>query len=212
MALVVIALGIGYAIVRFLPEFVPQDSDYSTIESIDVTEIAIMDSIEAYNAAADSLMAADTTLVAPDSTAAAPADSAATPAAPEPAPAAAAEEKQAAADPLETVDLEYLNSHRTWKRAALKSAKYRGLFDSFAKGDIKAIADADYFAAGECANKDALRAVDYMWSSFSTETQRSNELVLKRLKGKQEIDLWKLADDLARVRSPKPNTAPRPRR
>lgn len=208
---ILIALAAGWAAVKYLPALVP-DSDYSNIESTDVTQIALS-SIQNENENAV-ITVADTIAVpaeteVTDSTMAIAADSAATePAVAEPAP------KPAPADAdAEKSDLDYLNSTKVWSRNALKSNKYRALFDLFAAGDINEIVNAEYFAVpGMCTNRDADKAVTFLWQSYHTDTQHSNVRALKRLSGKNEIDMHKLMDDLAKIRSPKPNSKPRPKR
>ena len=87
------------------------------------------------------------------------------------------------------------------------------MFDLFAAGSIKDIADADYFARdGVATNRDALRVADLLWSAYRTPTQRSNERELRKLVRNGEIDLPRIYDTLSRYRDAKPNKTPRPRR
>lgn len=114
---------------------------------------------------------------------------------------------------LETADVDYLNSHTTWRRADLKSEKYRSFFDLFAAGNIKNIAEADYFATeGLATNRTAIKMIDMLWQAYKSPTQRSNELQLKKLKGKSEIDITALYTTLARYRDANPNKSPRPKK
>ena len=112
----------------------------------------------------------------------------------------------------EAADIEYLNSHRVWSRRELKSDKYRALFDLFGAGNISGIVNSDFFMTrGRCKNNDADKAVTLLWQAYNTDTQLSNVRALKKLAGKDKIDMHKLMDDLSRLRSPKPNTKPRPK-
>ncbi|MDE6652611.1 MAG: hypothetical protein K2K08_09470 [Paramuribaculum sp.] len=212
IAFILIALAAGWAAVKYLPALIP-DSDYSDIESTDVTAIALSGTQEdnAVITIADTIAIPADTEAAADSTAITATDSiaSAAPAAePEPAPKAAPANTDA-----EKADLEYLNSSKVWNRQSLKSDKYRALFDLFAAGNITEIVNAEYFAVpGMCTNRDADKAVTFLWQSYRTDTQHSNVRALKRLSGKTEIDMHKLMDDLAKIRSPKPNTNPRPKR
>ena len=62
---------------------------------------------------------------------------------------------------MRAADLKYLNEHSTWRRSSLKSDRYKALFDLFAAGNIKDIAEADYFAVdGVATNR--MRSV---WST-----------------------------------------------
>lgn len=197
LLLAAVALVAGWVIVRYLPEILPQNTGYDTMESTDVTQLALEDNIESH---IDSIMAAEPV----DTTAAVPLDETK----PEPA---SAQENVATAE--ETSDLSYLNSNRVWKRADLKSQKYLEFFDLFAKGDIRLLAESDYFATeGVASNRNALKAIDLLWKALGSPTQASNEKVLRALKGKKEIDLWKLQDTLARYRDSNFNKTPRPKR
>ncbi|MDE5745761.1 MAG: hypothetical protein K2H84_08945 [Paramuribaculum sp.] len=203
---VAIALGAGWAAVKYLPALIP-DSDYSHIESTDVTQIALMESGQPEQAtvSADSIEAPDSIVTdetAPDSITAS-----------EHAPEVKVENTAATDINAEKADLEYLNSSKVWKRSDLKSEKYRALFNLFAAGNITDIVNAEYFAVpGMCTNRDADKVVTFLWQSYRTDTQYSNVRALKRLEGKDEIDMHKLMENLAKIRSPKPNKNPRPRR
>lgn len=204
IALVIIALAAGWAAVHFLPALVPA-SDYAHIESTDVTAIALneVQVAEPEPVAIDTVHHEDSfATVVP---------------VPEPLPVEQPEEtaeQPAKANPdAEKADLDYLNSSAVWKRSQLKSPKYRALFDLFGAGNITDIVNADYFAVpGQCTNRDADKAVTFLWQSYHTDTQHSNVRELKKLAGKNEIDMHALMNNLAKVRSPKPNPNPRPKR
>ena len=184
--LAVVALGVGYSAVRYLPVLIPAADLIASTESTDVSGVKPHDDGVPVHFVPDS--AESDSVVA-----------------------AAIRVDTQAAD--EAADLEYLNSQRVWRRASLKSDRYRALFDLFAAGSIKDIADADYFARdGVATNRDALRVADLLWSAYRTPTQRSNERELRKLVRNGEIDLPRIYDTLSRYRDAKPNKTPRPRR
>lgn len=202
--LAVVALGVGYAAVRYLPVLIPAADLIASTESTDVSGVKPHDDGVPVHFVPDS--AESDSVVA----AAIPVDTTASAMAPDTASVAAVQPSQAAD---EATDLEYLNSQRVWRRASLKSDRYRALFDLFAAGSIKDIADADYFARdGVATNRDALRVADMLWSAYRTPTQRSNERELRKLVRNGEIDLPRIYDTLSRYRDAKPNKTPRPRR
>lgn len=193
--LAVVALGIGWAIVRYLPDMIPSTS-YDNIEMTNVSELQ-QAPVVTEPAVADTLGA--------DTAAKEPADTLA-------AQAPVADEPEAATS-AESEDIEYLNSNRVWKRPQLKSDKYKAFFDLFATGELYEIANADYFAVeGQCSNKTAEKAVKLIWQAYKTPTHQSNRRELRKLKGAQEIDLQKLVNTLALYRDKNPNNSPRPKR
>lgn len=201
--LAVVALGVGYAAVRYLPGLIPEADPIASTESTDVSGVKPHDDgvpvhFVPDSAESDSVVAA---AIPPDT---------ATVMAPDTASVAAVQPSQAAD---EAADLQYLNAQRVWRRASLKSDRYRAFFDLFAAGSIKDIAEADYFAGeGVATNRDALRVADMLWSAYRTPTQRSNERELRKLVRNGEIDLSRIYDTLSRYRDAKPNKTPRPRR
>lgn len=180
-----------------MPELLPSSTSYDNIESTDVSElhaniaaIEVADSLPANFIAADSL-----TVTVADTT----------------ATVEGVAENSQISDEAE--DLEYLNSNRIWNRSQLKSEKYKEFFDLFAEGDLYKIADSDFFAVeGLCTNKTAEKAVKLIWQAYKTPTHLSNRRELRKLKGKEEIDLRKLVNTLALYRDSKPNTSSRPKR
>lgn len=203
--LIIIALAAGWAAVNYLPQLLPTDTDYDTMESTDVTNLAIEEINDSITASSDT-----TNLEAVDTTAAISindiANSDTTTAIINPAP-------KLELTPEEKADIKYLNVNRVWKRANLKSEKFIDFFDSFAKGDIKLLANSDYFAVeGMATNTNAVKAMDMLWRSLGSPTQASNVKVLRKLKGKKEIDMWKLQDTLARYRDKNYNKNPRPKK
>lgn len=201
-ALFVVALAIGYAVVRYLPDLLPSSTSYDNIEATNVSELPQNQMIAAVaDTVTDTVATADTAAVITDSVAAATiADTAAQPAA-------------AQSEPTETVDIEYLNSNKVWDRSMLKSEKYRAFFDLFAQGDLYEIANADYFAVeGQCTNTRAKKVADLIWQAYKTPTHQSNRRELRKLKGSDRIDLQKLINTLALYRDRNPNKSPRPKR
>lgn len=212
---IVIALACGWALVRFMPEVIDIPSAfYDRLEADEVQ----------YDGDADTLVApeidflpADTT-IAEHAQPAQPTDSIAD----APAEVVAASEEQvvqtssenvanADAAALEQADVEYLNKHNKWARAELKSDKYRAFYDSFGEGNIRKIAEADYFSKpGVATNQQAEKVVKFLWQAYRTPVQRSNERVLQRLAGKPSIDLDALVNELARYRDSNPNMSARP--
>lgn len=201
-ALFVVALAIGFAVVRYLPDLLPSSTSYDNIEATNVSELPQNQMIAAVaDTVTDTVSAADTAAVITDSVAPATiADTAGQPAA-------------AQAEPTETVDIEYLNSNKVWDRSMLKSEKYRAFFDLFAQGDLYEIANADYFAVeGQCTNAQAKKVVNLIWQAYKTPTHQSNRRELRKLKGSDRIDLQKLINTLALYRDKNPNKSPRPKR
>lgn len=197
----VVALVIAWWVVSFLPTWLP-DSDYSKGEEmvIDDAEPAVYDTITSLPVEPeDTVEIADATA---SSQAALNNENADT------------EEK--VADNMipedEKADIAYLNSHKVWTRSELKSEKYRGFYDSFSQGSISKLAQSEYFAKdGLMQNPDAEKVIDLLWGANGTGTQASNEKQLKRLKGKNKIDLHEFYETLARYRDKNPNTSPRPK-
>lgn len=210
---IVIALVCGWALVRFMPEVIDIPSAfYDRLESDEVQYEGDVDTIAA---PAIDFLPADTTpteQVQPSQ----PADSAADiradgVAASEEPVVQTSSENVADANALEQADVEYLNKHNKWNKADLKSDKYRAFYDSFGEGNIRKIAEADYFAKpGVATNAQAEKVVKFLWQAYRTPVQRSNERVLQRLAGKSSIDLDALVNELARYRDSNPNMSARP--
>lgn len=209
VVLTVVALGCGWAAVRYLPALVPDSAPYDGMDNADVSLLEAEPLYpEAYTdttatAVTDSLAvtptATDTATTAPDASA--------TPEVADPQTTAATIDAAA----LEGADREYLNSHTTWRRGELRSEQGRALFDSFAAADIDAIVRQPYFATPEAAsNRTAQRVANMLWRAHGSDTEPQNEAILRRLKGKSEINLTTLLDELAKKQSPKPNLKPRP--
>lgn len=192
---ILLALGCGWAIVRFLPDIIGPTSEY---ERADAEEIVAHDSVPDFVAstpvevvsdsvATDSLKA-DTTVVA-----------------------VVAQPSAVESGEAEKADLKYLNENVVWRRADLKSEKYKSFFDLFSKGNIKALAESDYFATPVATNAKAIKVIDLLWQAYSTPVQRSNERQLRKLRDKDAINLNELFDDLARYRDSNPNKSARPK-
>ena len=210
--LVLVALGVGFAAVRYLPGLIPDTDPIASMESTDVSGVTPHDDGVPMHLLSDSALVTaepDTAAVvgiSDTSTVAVP-DSAAAP------QALVAEPVEGSLATDEAADLKYLNEHSTWRRSSLKSDRYKVLFDLFAAGNIKDIAEADYFAVdGVATNRDAIRVVDMLWDAYRTPTQRSNERELRKSVKGGEINLPRLYDTLSRYRDARPNKSPRPKR
>lgn len=195
-----VALIIAWAVVSFLPTWLPA-SDYSKGE-----EMIVDESQPAPDMTDVPVRLADSAVVA-DTSAAFDADG-------QGSSEGTARQVQKSGESLdEKEDIAYLNSHKVWVRSDLKSEKYQEFYSSFAKGSIADLAQSDYFAEeGVMQNPDAEKVIDLLWAANGTGTQASNEKQLKRLKGKNKIDLHELYETLARYRDKNPNTSPRPKR
>lgn len=219
VVLALLALCAGWAAVRYIPSLIPDSTPYDGMENSIVSspaddyEIAtpeiIADTLAPVGAADSAAIVSDTilrndTLHVDDNA----------PVTPVAESAVAPEEKTAVADAAaEKADIAYLNANTVWRRADLKSDKYRQMFDLISSGNIKAIAESDYFAVtGVATNRTATKMMDMLWQAYRSPTQRSNELQLKKLKGKGEIDIAALYITLSRYRDANPNKTPRPKR
>lgn len=128
-------------------------------------------------------------------------------------PAAAQTQTAAAPTAEEKADIDYLNSHETWRLADLKSEKYRSFYNMLCEGNIEAIANSDYFAVKDLAkNKKAVKIVEYLWEAKGTLAEKRNVSAMRNLKKEDAIDIHKTYELLARMRDPEPNTTPRPQR
>ncbi len=122
-----------------------------------------------------------------------------------PAPAANSADEQA--------DIAYLNNNKVWDVSALKSEKYRSLIKAMRAGDIKAMAEHDYFAVdGQAANIDARKAMDFAWAALNSDNEKGNVEALKKLSAEDKINVHDLFEDLARRQPKDKNQTPRPKR
>lgn len=205
--LAIVALALGWAAVKYLPQLVPDTTPYDGMESQNVSEL-VFDTDPYAQPADTTVMALQTDSVPTDTVLAEEPElhvaEAVTP---------VEEPQEAAVSASEQADIDYLNSTNRWQRSRLKSQKYIDFFDSFATGDIELIVSSDYFAkSGEATNRTAIRLADMMWQAHRSPTEQSNRRQLRQLKGKQEIDIAKLYDTLSRYRDANPNKSPRPKR
>ncbi len=116
-------------------------------------------------------------------------------------------------DNNETTDISYLNNNDKWRVDDLKSDKYRALLSAFAEGDIKAIANHDYFAKdGNATNDTALKIVTLAWESLDSYGYKANVRVIKEQSSDGVINLKELYEQLMRRRPAIPNETPRPTR
>lgn len=114
--------------------------------------------------------------------------------------------------PAQTVqsDYRYLNESRTWSRDSMTTDTERALYDAIAAGDIERIVRNPYFFDGKASNADAVKVADIIWASFGSDTQKSNEKVLRDFAKTGNIDLHEMYEKLAHYRSREPNKTPRP--
>lgn len=111
----------------------------------------------------------------------------------------------------EKADIEYLNAGKVWKRAGLKSEKYRSLYDAMTSGNIDKVVEHDYFMIqGQASNATAVKIADLLWAAKGSGTERSNVRVLTELADKESINLHQVYENLMRLRDGSPNTTPRP--
>lgn len=213
--LAILALCAGWAAVSYLPSLIPTSTPYDGMENSVVSEPPVNENEMEMPAAQDDttvMQTADDSVISTSDSVPVIDMLAVTTEEVDADTTTEQEAKTADESALETVDLEYLNTNTVWRRADLKSEKYRNFFDLFGAGNIKAIAEADYFAIqGLATNRTAIKMIDMLWQAYKSPTQRSNELQLKKLKGKGEIDVTNLYTTLSRYRDANPNNSPRPK-
>lgn len=108
-------------------------------------------------------------------------------------------------------DMGYLKDTKVWKRSELKTEDGRRVYDVLCSGDIDSVLSSPYFNSGNVAiNPLASKIADFLYQCKGTPTQRSNELVLTKLREKESIDLWQLYETLGRYRPADPNPGSRP--
>lgn len=133
-------------------------------------------------------------------------------AAPEAVPAETAAPAALSAD--EQADIAYLNSEKIWRQDALKSEKYRALFEMFREGNLAGIAGHDYFAVeGRATNAEAVKIAEMAWGASGSATESSNRRAVQKSVNKDNaISVHDLYEDLARRMPKEPNPQPRPSR
>lgn len=108
-------------------------------------------------------------------------------------------------------DIGYLKDTKVWKRSELRTDDGRRVYDVLCSGNIDSVLTSPYFNSGNVAiNPTASKIADFLYQCKGTPTQRSNELVLSKLKDKESIDLWQLYETLGRYRPAEPNPGSRP--
>lgn len=194
----VVALAVGWAAVSFLPTLLP-DSNYTKGEEmvVDDNQPAILSSDQQQQSSEDpsEQLPEETDVITADMQESEPEQTSAPPVANSP----------------EAQDIQYLNDNNVWERAALKSDKYKAFFDLLSTGDIRKIAESDYFAvSGNMKNPTAEKVINLLWGALDSGTQKANEKQMQNLADQPSIDLDQLYGTLARYRDKKPNTSPRP--
>lgn len=129
-------------------------------------------------------------------------------------PAQAAPAPVAPMTPEETADVEYLNGNDTWVLARLVSPMGKALAQAVTDGDLKALANNDYFAVkGRCSNVQANQIVDMAWQAIGSPNERGNSRKMRQGVKDGAVVLRDMVNSLAKVRpSENVNTAPRPAR
>jgi len=120
----------------------------------------------------------------------------------------------APATPEEQADIEYLNTNAAWTLSKLQSPMGKALAQAITDGDLKALAENDYFAVrGRCTNAEANEIVQMAWTAIGSPNQNGNARRLRDAAKKADIHLRTLMESMAKVRpSENPNTAPRPQK
>lgn len=122
---------------------------------------------------------------------------------------------QATAPDADTrADIDYLNTNAVWQLAKLRSPMGKALAEALKAGDLKAIAENDYFAVeGRCTNRDANQIVEMTWAAIGSPNAAGNARRVREAAAKEEITLHKLMEALAKVRpSENINNSPRPKK
>ncbi len=112
-------------------------------------------------------------------------------------------------------DVKYLNENKTWRKASLRSDKYKAIFTAFESGDIDALVANDYFAVTDRSdNKIAMQTVDLIWKAKGSSLEKAQRALMKEMSENGSINLRELRDAISRKMPPKSeyNTAARPSR
>lgn len=118
------------------------------------------------------------------------------------------------ATPEEQADIDYLNSNASWTLSRLQSPMGKALAQAIADGDLRGLAENDYFAVrGRCTNAEAGEIVRMAWTAIGSPNQNGNARRLRDAAKQPDIHLRKLMESMAKVRpSENPNTAPMPQK
>ena len=116
--------------------------------------------------------------------------------------------------PEEQADADYLNNNAAWDLSKLQSPMGQALAEAIKDGDLKALAENDYFAVtGRCTNARANEIVDMAWAAIGSPNEKGNKRRLSTAAKSGSIELKKAVEAMAKVRpSEEINTNPRPRK
>lgn len=116
--------------------------------------------------------------------------------------------------PDEQADIDYLNDNPVWNLTKLKSPMGQGLAKAMTEGDLKALANNDYFAVkGRCTNQRAIQIVEMAWTAIGSPNERGNMKRMSTTAQAGDIDLFKLIESMAKVKPREnPNNSPRPQK
>ncbi len=114
----------------------------------------------------------------------------------------------------EAADIEYLNTNASWQPSKLRSPMGTALAAALADGDLRALAENDYFAVkGRCTNQDALKVVEMAWAAIGSPNEQGNRRRVRDAAKGGDIVLHKLMEAMAKVRpSENVNNTPRPQK
>lgn len=116
--------------------------------------------------------------------------------------------------PEEAADTDYLNNNAAWDFSKLSSPMGKALAKAMTEGDLRGLADNDYFAVkGRCSNEQAVKVVDMAWRAIGSPNERGNERKMRQAASSGSVNLRDLVNSLAKVRpSENPNESPRPQK
>lgn len=115
--------------------------------------------------------------------------------------------------PEETADIDYLNNNAAWNLDSLRSPMGIALAQAMREGDLKAVAENDYFAVnGRCRNTLANSIADMAWKAIGSPNEKGNKKHMRNIASKSGgFTLKELSDKMSTVRpSEKINDQPRP--
>lgn len=120
----------------------------------------------------------------------------------------------ATSTPEEQADIDYLNGNAAWTLSKLQSPMGQALAKAMTDGDLRALAENDYFAVrGRCTNAKATQIVEMAWAAIGSPNARGNSRRLSEAAKTGDIDLHKLTEAMAKVRpSENINDSPRPQK
>lgn len=114
----------------------------------------------------------------------------------------------------EQADADYLNNNPVWDLERLKSPMGQELVRAITEGDLKGLAENDYFAVtGRCTNPQALEVVDMAWKALGSPNEKGNARKLRSSVQKGSVNLRETVNSMAKVRPAEhANEQPRPKK